>query len=210
VFYKTTLQGQLALLTAVNNSNQVTGNAIATVNANVADQGAKVSAQLDQVSLGLSQGHAVLNQNISTVSAGTNLRISDASSLVNQNIATVGAALNQNISNSAYEVAKAITNDGDKTRALIQGIETASLNRQITVAQNEISELRNERSVTGSGINVTNNISQSQAQAQAQQQQQYANNLLSQLVNEVQRNTNSVVNLGSMTSSPQTATNVRT
>lgn len=117
--------------------------------------------------------------------------------------------VNTNIANQTMATIQAITNDGDKTRALIQNIETASLNRQITVAQNEVAELRHAGRVTDSGINVTNNINQNAtAQANATVQQQIVG-LLGQVAAAIQHNTQSTVNLGTMIGSGQTATNVR-
>lgn len=183
----TNLQGQIANINAINNSTQVTGNAldqvsaqlaadITAVEAAIANQGQALASRIDATQLAIVQGQA---------------------------------AINQNIANSQYNTAQAIKADGDATRALIQSIETANLNRQITVAQNEITELRNERAVRGSGIDITNNINQNQAQAQQQQQLVLTNGLLQQLVGEIQRNTQSVVNLGTMTGTAQTAANTR-
>ena len=118
--------------------------------------------------------------------------------------------LNTNVLQGNYAVTQAVTSDGDKTRALLQSIETASLNREITVAQNEISNLRHHDAVAANGINVTNNINQNAtATANAVAQQQIVG-LLGQVATSLQHNTQSVVNLGSMIGSPQTATNVRT
>lgn len=194
------LQGQIALLTAVNNSTQTTGNSLDAITSNLDNRIAGVSSQIDGVTLAVAQGQADINGNIAANSA-----------LINQNVSNTAAATNAAIANSTYALAQAISNDGDKTRALIQGIETANLNRMITVAQNEISELRNERAVRGSGIEITQNVNQNQAQAQQQQQQFLTNSLLGQLVGEIQRNTQSVVNLGTMTgqAGQQTAANTR-
>ena len=84
------------------------------------------------------------------------------------------------------------------------------MNREITVAQNEISNLRHHDAVAANGINVTNNINQNAtATANAVAQQQIVG-LLGQVATSLQHNTQSVVNLGSMIGSPHTATNVRT
>jgi hypothetical protein len=105
-------------------------------------------------------------------------------------------------------VLSAITADGTATRALIQSIETAALNREIVVAQNEISNLRHRDAVSEGGVNVTNNINQTAvAQANATAQQQIVG-LLSTLTSSLQHNTNSIVNLGTMRNSGQAATNV--
>ena len=111
--------------------------------------------------------------------------------------------------NGFYATAQVVNNDGEKTRALIQGIATADLNRQIVVAQNEATELRHDGRVRDSGVNVTNNINQTAtAQANAVAQQQIVG-LLGQVATAIQHNTQSTVNLGTMIGSGQTATNVR-
>lgn len=123
-------------------------------------------------------------------------------------VASGFSALNTNVLQGTYATTQAITNDGDKTRALIQSISTADLNRQITVAQNEITELRHERRIADSGVNVTNNINQTAvATANATAQQQIVG-LLGTLASSLQHNTNSIVNLGTMRNSGQAATNV--
>jgi hypothetical protein len=130
--------------------------------------------------------------------------------LLSSGVAAGFNSLNTNVLQGTYATTQAITNDGDKTRALIQSIETANLNREITVAQNEISNLRHHDAVAANGINVTNNINQTAtAVANATAQQQIVG-LLGTVAASLQHNTQSVVNLGSMIGSPQTATNVRT
>ena len=96
--------------------------------------------------------------------------------------------------NGFNNVTREITNDGDKTRALIT-------QNMVTELNNQIADLRTQNHVTASGVNVTNNINQNQAQAQQQQQLGYVVNALQGVVTELQRNTQSVVNLGTMSGS---------
>lgn len=118
-------------------------------------------------------------------------------------------SLNTNVLTGNYATQTAITNDGDKTRALIQSISTADLNRQIIVAQNEATELRHEGRIRDNGVTVTNNINQNAtATANAVAQQQIVG-LLGQVAQAIQHNTQSTVNLGTMIGSGQTATNVK-
>jgi hypothetical protein len=106
--------------------------------------------------------------------------------------------------NGFNNVTREITTDGDKTRALI----TANM---VTDLNNQIADLRTQRHVADSGVNVTNNINQNQLQQQQQQQLGYVVNALNGVVSELQRNTQSVVNLGTMSGSAgsQTANNTR-
>lgn len=181
------LQGQIALLSAVNNSTQMTGNAIDTVNANISSHSDVLSARIGDVASGVLSGFGA-----------TAKGISDSAYVVT-------AAVNA----GSYATAQAISNDGDKTRALIQSISTADLNRQIIVAQNEATELRHEGRIRDNGVTVTNNINQNAtATANATAQQQIIG-ILGQVATAIQHNTQSTVNLGTMIGSGQTATNVR-
>lgn len=162
----TNLQGQIALLSAVDSSGDLVSKDVGLVGAAVASGNAATLANLNQLNTNLLQGN--------------------------------------------YNTLAAITTDGDKTRALIQSIETANLNTQIIVARNELAEARHRDTVTASGVNVTNNINQTAvANANATVQQQIVG-LLGTLASSLQHNTQSVVNLGNMVASPLTATNVRT
>lgn len=99
--------------------------------------------------------------------------------------------------NGFNNVSREITNDGDKTRALI----TANM---VTDLNNQIADLRTQRHVADSGVNVTNNINQNQLQMQQQQQLSSIVGALGSVVGELQRNTQSVVNLGTMSGSAGT------
>jgi hypothetical protein len=172
----TNLQGQIALLNAINTSTQTTGNSIDGVNANLASEINSLSKQIDTANLSLIQGQA---------------------------------AINQNVNDTKYQLAQTITADGDKTRALIQSIDTANLNRQLVVADNRITELLGDRRSLNDGITVTNNINQNQLQQQQQQQLANIGTNLAILAGEVQRNTQSTINLGTMTGTTQTANNTK-
>jgi len=187
------LQGQLL---AQSNTQQIT-----TLNAEIAN----LQGQSGILAAIANNGKEVINEVHETGSTmGAAVANGNALILANLN------QLNTNVLQGNYAVTQAVTNDGDKTRALIQGIETSSLNREITVAQNEISNLRHHDAVAANGINITNNLNQTAtANATAVAQQQIIG-LLGQVATSLQHNTQSVVNLGNMVASPLTATNVRT
>ena len=129
------------------------------------------------------------------------------SALASSTAAAFGV-VNTHIANQTATVLAGVTADGNATRMLIQGIETANLNRQIIIAQNEATELRHDGRIRDSGVTVTNNINQTAvATANATAQQQIVG-LLSTLASTMQHNTNSIVNLGTMRNSGQAATNV--
>lgn len=99
--------------------------------------------------------------------------------------------------NGFNNVTREITNDGDKTRALIT-------QNMVTDLNNQIADLRTKQAVADNGVTVTNNINQNQLQMQQQQQLAVLTNALTGVVSELQRNTQSVVNLGTMSGSAGT------
>ena len=86
---------------------------------------------------------------------------------------------------NAWAITQAISNDGDKTRALIQSIDKSNDSRTITTLANEVTELRNERRLHDATGNITisnNNTATAVAQQQqSQQQQQLQYQILAQL-----------------------------
>ena len=86
---------------------------------------------------------------------------------------------------NAWAITQAISNDGDKTRALIQSIDKSNDSRAITALANEVTELRNERRLHDATGNITisnNNTATAVAQQQqSQQQQQLQYQILAQL-----------------------------
>lgn len=128
------------------------------------------------------------------------------------------AASQLQAANNAAALMTAVTNDGDRTRSLIQSINETNLNRIITTQANEIIELKNDRHITSRSreteINVTNTMSQNQAQAQQQQQQQQQFEILSRIsaalagLTQIAHATNQNViagNSGPVTTGPQSA-----
>jgi len=161
------------------------------------------------------QGQASILAGVESAKGTVVNEIHESSTDLGNGISTLAAStaaafgvVNTNIASQTATTLAAVNADGEKTRALIQSISTADLNRQITVAQNEISDLRHDRRIQDSGVNVTNNINQTAvATANATAQQQIVG-LLSTLASSLQHNTNSIVNLGTMRNSGQAATNV--
>ena len=163
------------------------------------------------------QGQASILAGVESSKGTVVNEIHESATDLGNGISTLAAAtaaafgvVNTNIASQTATTLAAVASDGEKTRALIQGIETASLNRQIIIAQNEATELRHDGRIRDSGVNVTNNINQTAvATANATAQQQIVG-LLSTLASSLQHNTNSIVNLGTMRNSGQAATNVAT
>jgi hypothetical protein len=134
---------------------------------------------------------------------------------VNTNVMQGNALINQTIMENRYELSKDLSNDGDKTRALITQQYEMNLQRQLADANAAIIELRGDSRLAertrGIEVTTTNNINQMQSQQQQQQQYGQLANLLWGLSQEI-RSTNSAINVGSgtQTASPaNTNTNIR-
>jgi hypothetical protein len=118
--------------------------------------------------------------------------------------------VDRSVMENRYELSKDVSNDGDKTRALITAQYEATLNRQLSDANAAIIELRNdnrnaERS-RGIEVTTTNNINQMQQQQQQSAQYGQLYNALWGLSQSIREN-NSAINVGSGT---QTSTNTPT
>lgn len=193
------LQGQIALLNAINSSTSNIGNAIDTVNQNISDHSASVERSITNSTAQSNAGFANI---VNALTAGF-------------------AGVNSGIAASTYQLSSTTRDDGDKTRAAIQALsdkisaqEIADLQRQLGVAQTAVLESNLDSRLAQRSreteVNVTNNINQNSLMQQQQQQQYIQTGLLQQLIGEIQRNNQSIVNLGSMTGNTQAATNVRT
>lgn len=196
-------QAQLALAQAqmslANTINSGTGSVIGSISAfeNSVMQNLNMQTQMNQK--GFSDNAAT------TVAQGTAnlLATKDASLLAERN---------------SWLLNQAITNDGDKTRALIQSIDKTNDSRLITSLANEVTELRNEGRLRGVEGNITiSNTNTANAVAQQQQAQQQQQQLavlganLQALWQQNQHIQQGVLNIGSGTVSgnSQTAANTR-
>lgn len=124
-------------------------------------------------------------------------------------------AIQQNIMENRYELSKDISNDGEKTRALIVAQYEASLNRQLSDANARVTALETRREFSdatrGVEVTTTNNINQMQQQTQQQNQYNQLAHLIWGLGQSIQ-NANGAINVGSgtQTSTPtNTNTNIR-
>lgn len=144
-----------------------------------------------------------------------NVALMQGQNALMQSQMTSTAAINQNIMENRYELSRDISNDGEKTRALLVSQYEAALNRQLSDANAAVIALQNrfdnaERS-RGIEVTTTNNINQMQQQSQQQQQYGQLYNALWSMAQQIQ-NTNSAINVGSgtQTANPlNTNTNIR-
>ena len=183
--------------------------AIGAVDKSVAISTATMEASQATQTLGIT---TQLNNVASSIAA----RVDNVKDVINQNSVALmqgQAAINQNIMENRYELAKDISEDGDKTRALIVAQYEATLNRQLNDANAEIIALRSRSALDAatSGITLTNTNNINQMQQQSQQQQQYAH--LANLIYGLGQNiTNGAINVGSgtLTANPvNTNTSIR-
>ena len=214
---------QMGVQTVVNQS---------AIQQELADIKASIPFNEAQVQLALAGVQTALTSNITAAasasaaqSAQTQLITQAGFTALNQNMnagfADVANHLNDievDAQKNKYELAQAVVTDGDRTRSLITAQYEATLNRQLSEANNALAELRGRHHVDstarGIEVNTTNNINQMQAQQQQQQQFQALAGIVSNLANDLQyiRATNQAINIGSgvQTANPQnTNTNVR-
>lgn len=123
--------------------------------------------------------------------------------------------LQQQVMENRYELSKDISNDGEKTRALLVQQYEATLNRQLSDANAAVIALQakidTQSTARGVEVTTTNNINQMQQQAQQQQQWGQLYNAIWGLAQQIQ-STNSAINVGNgtLTANPaNTNTNIR-
>lgn len=185
--------------------------AIGAVDKSVAISTATMEASQATQTLGIT---TQLNNVASSLAA----RVDNVKDIVNTNSVALmqgQAAIQQNIMENRYELSKDISNDGEKTRALITQQYELNLQRQLADANAAIIELRSREfagsAARGVEVTTTNNINQMQSQQQQQAQYGQLANLIWSLGQSI-RNDNSAINVGSgtQTSTPtNTNTNIR-
>lgn len=145
-------------------------------------------------------------------------RVDGVKDTVNAGVMVLAQQLNgveKSIMENRYELAKDITQDGDKTRALITSQYEATLNRQLSDANAQVIALQSKLDTgtvaRGVEVTTTNNINQMQQQQQQQAQWGQLYNVLWGLAQQIRSN-NEAINVGSgtLTASPtNTNTNIR-
>lgn len=140
-------------------------------------------------------------------------RIDNVKDTVNAGVMVLAQQLNgveKSIMENRYELSKDISNDGEKTRALITQQYELNLQRQLADANAAIVELRSDNRLAerahGIEVTTTNNINQMQQQQQSQAQYSQLWNAMWGLGQSI-RDNNSAINVGSGT---QTSTNTPT
>lgn len=203
-----------------------------TVMQTLGDIKASVPLAEGQVQLALSGAQADINANINSSlqiavsgQAAINKNISESiatalagQSAIKESIAAYGVANLTATKDAQYALATAITNDGEKTRALITSNEMANLQRMLTVSESRALEDRLVARTREVEVNVTNNNTNTATAIQAQNQAQAQSQAIIQLAAELRnlsgdiqavRQSQSNINFGTQsgTSQGQAATN---
>lgn len=193
-------QANMDLMAAIGGVDKSVAVSTATMEASQAQQTSTIQGQL------------------SSVAQATVAQINGVKDVVNAGTMVLAQQLNgieKSILENRYELSKDISNDGEKTRALIVSQYEATLNRQLSDANAAVIALQAKLDTgtvaRGVEVTTTNNINQMQQQQQSQQQWSQLYNVLWGLAQNIQ-STNSAINVGSgtQTANPvNTNTNIR-
>ena len=193
-------QANMDLMAAIGGVDKAVAVSTAAMEASQALQSSTIQAQLSQVA---QASVAQINGVKDVVNAGTMV------------LAQQLNGVEKSIMENRYELSKDISNDGEKTRALITSQYEATLNRQLTDANAAIialqAKLDTGAATRGVEVTTTNNINQMQQQQQQQQQWGQLYNVLWGLAQNIRSN-NEAINVGSgtLTANPvNTNTNIR-
>lgn len=180
------------------------------------DKSVAVASQAAETSNALQS--STIQAQLSQVAQAQIAQITGVKEAVNAGTMVLAQQLNgvqQQIMENRYELSKDISNDGEKTRALITAQYEATLNRQLGDANSRIIALENraftDSATRGVEVTTTNNINQMQQQAQQQAQYHQLAGLVYGLAQQI-RSTNEAINVGSgtLTANPaNTNTNIR-
>ncbi|WP_064559222.1 hypothetical protein [Buttiauxella brennerae] len=175
--------------------------------AQIAEATGSINAMTQQQTIAL--GSEIARQSLGNQQGFSNVKdsVQNSFAVLNAGVQGVGSAVNIGTLTTAISIRE----DGDKTRALINSIDRDNLSRQLTVAENTITELRlhsgrrdDQHAIE---IQMTNNQNQNQLQFQAQAQGlNWLQHGLAEC-NQYAKATNAQVNMGSgtLTGAAQTA-----
>lgn len=143
-------------------------------------QGALNSA-IASLALGTQQGFASVKDSVQNAATANLLATAGAerTTLLAQ-AATLAA-----VAESKFDLAVAVRDDGDKTRAQIALYHEADLQRQLAVAQNALTEAHGHSRMREVEVNVSQTVNQQQVQLQQQQQQQRQDQFLAGILQAV-------------------------
>lgn len=200
------VSANMALMQSIGQVDKAVAVSTAAMEASQATQTIGITGQLNSVTSSLANRVDGVKDTINM----NNVALMQGQNTLLQTQMANTATINQNIMENRYELSKDISNDGEKTRALITQQYEINLQRQLADANAAIIELRGDNRLNERtrGIEVNTTTTVNQAQQQAQQQAQYGQ-LASMIYGLSQsiRDNNSAINVGSGT---QTSTNTPT
>ena len=206
-------QANMDLMAAIGAVDKEVAVNMAAMEASNAAQSAAITATFNSVTSSIANRIDGVKDTVNSSAMANMAQFNALDKSQTQNSIALMQQLNQvntNLLTAQNQIQAAITADGTVTRALITSQYEANLQRELAVAQNEITELRGDRRLSevsrGIEVNTTNNINQMQQQQQQQAQYGQLTNLLWSLGQSI-RDTNSAINVGSGT---QTSTNTPT
>ena len=180
-------QANMALMQSIGQVDKAVAVSTADMQASQATQSAGIVAQLNSITGALAT------------------RIDAVKDVINGNamhLAEKMCADDKSIMENRYELSKDITHDGDKTRALVNTQYQDSLNRLLSEARNEISDLRNDynsfRRSSDNALTVTQTVNQAQAQSQTNAHFDRLYHMLHGVGQNI-RDTNTAINFGAGT-----------
>lgn len=186
----------MSLMQAIGAVDKSVAVSTATMEASQATQTLGITTQLNNVASSL----ASRTDNLKDVVNANSVALMQGQNAITQTVMAGNSLINQNIMENRYELSKDISNDGEKTRALITQQYEINLQRQLADANAQIIELRGNNGLqsAAAGITLTNTNNINQMQQQSQQQQQY-NQLANMIWGLGQNITNGAINVGSGT-----------
>jgi hypothetical protein len=194
------VQANMDLMASIGQVDKAVAVGTAAMEASQAAQSASIVSQFNSVTGSLANRIEGVKD---SVNAGTMVLAQQINGLSTQ------------VLQNRYELSKDISNDGEKTRALITAQNEATLNRQLSDANAAVIALQGRfdtaERTRGVEVTTTNNINQMQQQQQQQQQWGQMYNVLWGLAQNI-RSSNEAINVGSgtLTANPaNTNTNIR-
>lgn len=180
------------------------------------DKSVAVATQAAETSNALQS--STLQAQLSQVAQATVAQLTGVKEAVTANAMALSQQINgveKSVMENRYELSKDISNDGEKTRALLVSQYEATLNRQLGDANARVialeSKLDTSAATRGVEVTTTNNINQMQQQQQQQQQWSQLYNVLWGLAQNIRSNNEAInVGTGTLTANPvNTNTNIR-
>lgn len=174
------------------------------VNTTVQALGNEIQSALSQQTLGQNANFANLNNRLCDSEKDTMqgfFNIQTQALLNTQSIKDQSAAQQVINQENFCQLRQQINADGDATRALINSINEQNLRDRLQALETQVANEQRNRSFREIEINVaqTNQQTQNQLQAQLQSQTQFFANALNMLGDQINRQTNSLINIGSGT-----------